>query len=106
VTSSDELATALGPSSDHDERAALRGTIRPRLGRRAGFPSKASYKAYSALARVTAGTLALSPIRECISEGFVTSTAAPAASGWSRCRVGLALTGKRGLVTARANSRH
>jgi hypothetical protein len=42
-------------------------------------------------------TLALSPIRDTFSEGFsyfVTSIAAPAASGWSGCRVGLAPTGK------------
>src|ERR1700694_719980 len=48
-------------------------------------------------------TLALSPIRDALSEGFshfVTSIAAPVASGWSVCRVGLAPTGKRRLVTA------
>ena len=47
--------------------------------------------------RVTACTLALSPIRDTHSEGFsylVTSIAAPAASGWSVCRVGLAPIGK------------
>jgi hypothetical protein len=40
-----------------------------------------------------------------VSEGFshfVTSIAAPVASGWSGCRVGLAPTGKRRLVTAHA----
>jgi hypothetical protein len=31
---------------------------------------------------------------------------APIASGWSGCRVGLAPTGKRRLVTAHARSRH
>jgi hypothetical protein len=38
-----------------------------------------------------------------ITEGFshfVTSIAAPVASGWSGCRVGLAPTGKRHLFTA------
>jgi hypothetical protein len=48
-------------------------------------------------------TLALSPIRDTLSEGFsylVTSIAAPAASGWRVSRVGLAPTGKRRLVTA------
>src|SRR5512132_1067236 len=48
-------------------------------------------------------TLALSPIRDTHSEGFsylVTSIAAPAASGWSGCPVGLAPTGKRRLFTA------
>src|SRR5215472_872078 len=52
---------------------------------------------------VTACTLALSPIRDTHSEGFsyfVTSIAAPAASGWSVRRVGLAPTGKRRLITA------
>jgi hypothetical protein len=31
---------------------------------------------------------------------------APIASGWSGCRVGLAPTGKRRLVTAHTRSRH
>ena len=34
---------------------------------------------------------------------FVSSIAAPVASGWSRCRVGFAPTGKRRLCTAHAN---
>ena len=54
-------------------------------------------------------TLALSPIRDTLSEGFshfVTSIAAPVASGWSRCRVGFAPTGKRRLFTAHAKNRH
>src|SRR5262249_36070399 len=56
-----------------------------------------------ALTRVTACTLALSPIRDTHSEGFshfVTSMTAPVASGWSDCRVGFAPTGKRRLLTA------
>ncbi len=39
----------------------------------------------------------------CYTEGFshfVTSMTAPVASGWSGCRLGLAPTGKRRLVTA------
>src|SRR5215468_4096737 len=54
-------------------------------------------------------TLALSPIRDTHSEGFsyfVTSIAAPAASGWSVRRVGLAPTGKRRLITAHTHSGH
>src|SRR5262252_10169856 len=54
-------------------------------------------------------TLALSPIRDTHSEGFsyfVTSIAAPAASGWSVRRVGLAPTGKRRLVTAHTRFGH
>jgi hypothetical protein len=31
---------------------------------------------------------------------------APVASGWSGCRVGLAPTGKRRLVTAHTHTRH
>ena len=49
------------------------------------------------------------PIRDTHSEGFsylVTSIAAPVASGWSGCRVGLAPTGKRRLVTAHTQRRH
>src|SRR5450755_2723109 len=54
-------------------------------------------------------TLALSPIRDTLIEGFshfVTSMTAPIASGWSGCRVGLAPTGKRRLCTAHANNGH
>src|SRR5713101_8276252 len=57
----------------------------------------------------TACTLALSPIRDTLIEGFshfVTSMIAPIASGWSGWRVGLAPTGKRRLCTAHANSGH
>ena len=52
-------------------------------------------------------TRAVTVYRDTLSEGFshfVTSMTAPAASGWSGCRVGLAPTGKRRLVTAHANS--
>jgi hypothetical protein len=51
-------------------------------------------------------TLAPSPIRDTLIEGFshfVTSMTAPVASGWSVCRVGLAPTGKRRLCTAHTN---
>jgi hypothetical protein len=40
-----------------------------------------------------------------VSSGSITSIAAPAASGWSGRRVGLAPTGKRRLVTAHTKSR-
>ena len=55
------------------------------------------FEACSAFTRVAACTLALSPIRDTLIEGFshfVTSMTAPIASGWSGCRVGLAPTGK------------
>src|SRR5580692_11498378 len=55
------------------------------------------FEACSAFTRVAACTLALSPIRDTHSEGFsqfVTSVAAPVASGWSVCRVGFSPTGK------------
>src|SRR5258705_5726424 len=74
----------------------------PRKGRRVGLRI-VLFEACSAFTRVTACTLAPSPIRDALSEGFshfVTSIAAPVASGWSGCRVGLAPTGKRRLVTA------
>ena len=57
----------------------------------------------SAFTHVAACTLARSPKSRPLSEGFrhfVTSMPAPVASGWSGCRVGLAPTGKRRLVTA------
>ena len=51
-------------------------------------------------------TRAVTVYRDTLSEGFshfVTSMTAPVASGWSGCRVGLAPTGKRRLLTAHAN---
>jgi len=78
----------------------------PRKGCRVGLRI-VLFEACSAFTRVTACTLALSPIRDTLSEGFshfVTSTAAPVASGWSGCRVGFAPTGKRRLCTAHARN--
>src|SRR6266568_4468309 len=54
-------------------------------------------------------TRAVTVYRDTLSEGFshfVTSIAAPVASGWSGCRVGLAPTGKRRLVTAHTQGGH
>src|SRR5712672_561990 len=78
----------------------------PRYGSRVGL-CIVLFEACSAFTRVTACTLAPSPIRDALSEGFshfVTSLAAPVASGWRGCRVGLAPTGKRRLVTAHTRS--
>ena len=78
----------------------------PRNGSRVGLRI-VLFEACSAFTRVTACTLALSPIRDTLIEGFshfVTSMTAPIASGWSGCRVGLAPTGKRRLVTAHARN--
>jgi hypothetical protein len=80
----------------------------PRYGSRVGL-CIVLFEACSAFTRVTACTLALSPIRDTLPEGFsyfVTSIAAPVASGWSGCRVGLPPTGKRRLLTAHAKSGH
>ena len=76
----------------------------PRKGCRVGLRI-VLFEACSAFTRVTACTLALSPIRDTHSEGFsyfVTSIAAPVASGW----VGFAPTGKRRLVTAHTQVGH
>jgi len=78
----------------------------PRKGHRVGLRI-VLFEACSAFTHVAACTLALSPIRDTLSEGFsqfVTSMAAPVASGWSVCRVGLAPTGKRRLFTAHTHS--
>ena len=80
----------------------------PRKGRRVGLRI-VLFEACSAFIRITACTLALSPIRDTLIEGFshfVASMTAPIASGWSDCRVGLAPTGKRRLVTAHTPTRH
>jgi hypothetical protein len=79
----------------------------PRKGCRVGLRI-VLFEDCSAFTRVTACTLALSPIRDTLIEGFshfVTSMTAPIASGWSGCRVGLAPTGKRRLFTAHTHSR-
>jgi hypothetical protein len=70
----------------------------------------------SSFSRIAQRSLALRPAHSrghlyvtCYTEGFshfVTSMTAPVASGWSGCRVGLAPTGKRRLVTAHASSGH
>ena len=80
----------------------------PRKGCRVGLRI-VLFEACSAFTRVAACTLALSPIRDTLIEGFshfVTSMTAPIASGWSGCRVGLAPTGKRRLVTAHTRTGH
>jgi hypothetical protein len=76
----------------------------PRKGCRVGLRI-VLFEACSAFTRIAACTLALSPIRDTLIEGFshfVTSMTAPIAFGWSGCRMGLAPTGKRRLVTAHA----
>src|SRR6187401_2975551 len=80
----------------------------PRKGCRVGLRI-VLFEACSAFTHVAACTLALSPIRDTLIEGFshfVTSMTAPIASGWSGCRVGLAPTGKRRLVTAHTHAGH
>ena len=74
---------------------------------RSGLSPHTPCQSPGALTRVAACTLALSPIRDTLIEGFshfVTSMTAPIASGWSDCRVGLAPTGKRRLCTAHTRS--
>src|ERR1700747_2259974 len=80
----------------------------PRKGCRVGLRI-VLFEACSAFTRVAACTPALSPILETHFQGFsyfVTSIAAPAASGGSVRRVGLAPTGKRRLVTAHTQPGH
>src|SRR4030088_1133704 len=70
---------------------------------RSGLSPHTPCQSPGALTRVAACTLARSPIRDPLPEGFrhfVASMPAPVASGWSGCRVGFAPTGKRRLVTA------
>ena len=96
---SDWASVSLIPSS----RISL-----PRKGCRVGLRI-VLFEACSAFTRVAACTLALSPMRDTLIEGFshfVSSMTAPIASGWSGCRVGLAPTGKRRLVTAHTQSGH
>src|SRR6202140_5493232 len=79
----------------------------PRKGCRVGLRI-VLFEACTAFTRVTACTLALSPSRDTLTEGFshfVTSIAAPVASGWSGCRAGLTPAGKRRLATAHTPNR-
>jgi hypothetical protein len=74
-----------------------------------GRPAHCPFRGLLGFTRVAACTLALSPIRDTLIEGFshfVTSMTAPIASGWSGCRMGLAPTGKRRLVTAHTHFGH
>src|SRR5665647_78994 len=97
-------------------RRRPRGRLRTDRGRRglllphrSGLSPHTPCQFPGTLTRVAACTLALSPIRDTLIEGFshfVTSMTAPIASGWSGCRVGLAPTGKRRLVTAHTPSGH
>src|SRR5665811_1437191 len=97
-------------------RRRPRGRLRTDRGRRglllphrSGLSPHTPCQFPGAFTRVTACTLTLSPIRDTLIEGFshfVTSMTAPIASGWSGCRVGLAPTGKRRLVTAHTHKRH
>src|SRR5580704_4184334 len=92
-------------------RTALLSHFKKLTGARSksALTENAPYKACSAFTRVAACTLALPPIRDTLIEGFshfVTSMTAPIAFGWSGCRVGLAPTGKRRLVTAHTHSGH
>ena len=74
-------------------------------GRPAHCPFRGLFGVHS---RYGLHTRAVTVFRDTLSEGFshfVTSIAAPVASGWSGCRVGFAPTGKRRLFTAHANNR-
>src|SRR5471030_587997 len=80
----------------------------PRKGCRVGLRI-VRFEDCSAFTHVAACTLARSPIRDPLSEGFshfVTSMTAPVASGWSGRRVGLAPTGERRLFTAHTRLGH
>src|SRR5262249_47574692 len=80
----------------------------PRKGYRVGLRI-VLFEACSAFTRVTACTLALSPMRDTPSEGLQLFRHLPSCSGCfrlERCRVGLSPTGKRRLATAHTPSRH
>src|SRR6476660_4983602 len=98
-----------GAAAGHTLRSASPSRISlPRKGCRVGLRI-VLFEDCSAFTRVTACTLALSPIRDTLTRGFshfVTSMTAPVASGWSVRRVGLAPTGKRRLVTAHTQRDH
>jgi hypothetical protein len=76
-----------------------------------GSPGRPAHRPFRGLlgvhSRCGLHTRAVTVFRDPLSEGFrhfVISMPAPVASGWSGCRVGLAPTGKRRLVTAHTHS--
>src|SRR6266851_512987 len=89
-------------------RRRPRGRLRTDRGRRgllllhrSGLSPHTPCQSPGALTRVAACTLARSPIRDPLPEGFrhfVASMPAPVASGWSGCRVGLTPTANVTLV--------
>src|SRR5262245_11977952 len=77
-----------------------------RSGRPAHRPFRGLLGVHS---RYVLHTRAVTVFRDTLSERFshfVSSIAAPVASGWSDRRVGFAPTGKRRLLTAHANNGH
>src|SRR5215470_18061216 len=78
-----------------------------------GLPGRPAHRPFRGLlgvhSRYGLHTRAVTVYRDTLTEGFshfVTSIAAPVASGWSACRVGLTPTGKRRLSTAHTRSHH
>jgi hypothetical protein len=98
---------------DRDQLASMAKLARNEMGveKLTAVADRGYYKSEEILACHQAGTTVFVPKTVTSSatahgrftEGFshfVTSIAAPVASGWSGCRVGLAPTGKRHLFTA------
>src|SRR5262245_35121705 len=78
-----------------------------------GLPGRPAHRPFRGLlgvhSRYGLHTRAVTVYRDTLTEGFshfVTSIAAPVASGWSGCRVGVAPTGERRLCTAHTQTRH
>jgi len=101
----------------HYPGAAAGRSLRPSRPAVSAFPERVVGSACtSSFSRLARRSLALRPAHlrrhqfvTCYTEGFshfVTSMTAPVASGWSGCRVGLAPTGKRRLLTAHTQSGH
>src|SRR6202040_7717 len=85
----------------HGITLSARRRVRPQSGR----PAHCPFRGLGVHSRYGLHTRAVTVYRDTLSEGFshfVTSIAAPVASGWSVCRVGFAPTGKRRLFTAHA----
>jgi hypothetical protein len=100
-------------SADRDEETALRSNKETDEGQKMCCPAEPLDNPRQGLlgvhSRYGLQTRAVTVYRDPLSEGFshfVSSIAAPVASGWSGCRVGLTPTGKRRLCTAHATSRH
>ena len=105
------LVYMLSPLPRHSGWATFAHSTQPYQPSPKGLSGRPAHRPFRGLlgvhSRYGLHTRAVTVYRDTLTEGFshfVTSTAAPVASGWSGCRVGFAPTGERRLGTAHTHS--